>query len=447
MIEPIRDPAVIEGYLRDASNVRGEAELLFRPRSAEEVAEVLRWCQARGEPVTITARRTSTTGAPVPVGGALLSTEAFATIHALHDVDGGVLLGEYQAFVEAQGRFFPPDPTSRNECSVGGAIACNASGSRTFKYGPMRPWIESVEAVLADGTIVHADRSTPLPWAVPAWEEPHVKTAAGLYPAKNLLDLLIGSEGILGLVTRARTRLTALPAHVLTLLAFLPTRESLLTFLPVARALGPRAIESFDRHALDLIRGRVPDVPAADCALMLEIEHDGEPPLEPWFDALVAAGALVDDTVVATDDAGRARLHAVRHALPATVNEIIARNGVQKVGTDFAVPDGALAEMLDAYDQPDMATVCFGHIGNSHLHLNFLPKDAAELAEARRRYFALAQKAVALGGTVSAEHGIGRLKKAHLALMVPAPVLAGWRALKRAADPAGILGRGVLFDG
>jgi FAD/FMN-containing dehydrogenase len=93
-----------------------------------------------------------------------------------------------------------------------------------------------------------------------------------------------------------------------------------------------------------------------------------------------------------------------------------------------------------------MATVCFGHIGDSHLHLNFLPRDAAELAEARRRYLELAKKAVSLGGTVSAEHGIGRLKKAHLAWMVPPDVLDGWRRLKRAADPAGVLGRGVLFD-
>lgn len=445
MIDPITDPGVLEGYLRDASNLAGHAELLFRPRSASEVSDVLAWCQARGMPVTVTARRTSTTGAPVPMGGALLSTELLATIHALDEVDGGVLLGEYQAHVEAAGRFFPPDPTSRHECSVGGAIACNASGARTFKYGPTRPWIESVEAVLADGSVVHADRTTPLPWDVPQWSEPLVKSAAGLFPAKNLLDLLIGSEGVLGVVTRARTRLTALPGAVLTMLCFLPTRESLLAFLPVARGLGPRCIESFDRRALELIRGRVPDVPAADCALLIEAEHEGEPPLELWFDALVSAGALVDETLVVTDDAGRARLHAVRHALPASVNEIIVRNGVQKVGTDFAVPHDRLGEMLALYDEVPMRSVCFGHIGDSHLHLNLLPQNAEELSRARALYFDLARAAVGMGGTVSGEHGIGRLKKAHLALMVPPEVIEGWRALKAKVDPANVLGRGVLF--
>ncbi|MFZ5476039.1 MAG: FAD-binding oxidoreductase [Myxococcota bacterium] len=446
-MKPITDPAVLDGYLTDASNTRGAAEMLFRPRSTEEVAEVVAWCQARAIPLTVTARRTSTTGAPVPQGGALLSTELLAGVHALDDVDGGVLLGAYQAEVERRGRFFPPDPTSRHECSVGGAVACNASGARTFKYGPTRPWVEAAEIVLPTGEARWVDRATPVPWPVPRWEEPAVKTAAGLFPADNLLDLFIGSEGTLGVATRVRTRLTVLPPHVLAFLAYFPTRAAMLGFLGRARAMGPRCIEYFDRHSLDLIRGRVPDVPAADSALFLEVEHDAEdPPLDAWFEALVEHDALVDDTIVATDDAGRAKLHVVRHALPAGVNEIIARNGVSKVGTDFAVPAAALPTMLEAYDATGMRTVCFGHIGDSHLHLNFLPKDAAELAEARARYAELARMAVSLGGTVSAEHGIGRLKKAHLALMVPPEVIEGWRALKRAADPNWILGRGVMFD-
>lgn len=446
MLPPLTDPAVLDAYLVDASNTRGHAEALYRPRSAEEVAEVVAACQAAGTPLTVTARRTSTTGAPVPMGGALLSTELLARIHAPDDAEGGVILGVYQDEVERLGRFFPPDPTSRHECSLGGAIACNASGARTFKYGPTRPWIEAAEVVLPDGRIVQADRSTPSPWPVPRWAEPKVKTAAGIYPADNLLDLVIGSEGTLGIVTRARTRLLPLPAHVLSILAFFPTRASMLGFLTQARGMGPRCIEYFDRRSLDLIRGRVPAVPAADSALFLEIEHDGEPPLDTWFEALVAHDALVDDTVVTTDDAGRAKLHAVRHALPATVNEIVSRNGVQKVGTDFAVPDAALAEMLALYDDCGMPAVCFGHIGDNHLHLNFLPADKEQHAEAKRRYLEMARRAVELGGTVSAEHGIGRLKKAHLALMAPPALLAGWRALKHAADPNWILGRGVLFD-
>ena len=446
MIAPVTDPGIIEGYLRDASNLPGHAEMLFRPRDTAEVAEILSWCQSRALPVTVTARRTSTTGAPVPQGGALLSTELIDRIHALDDVDGGVILGHYQSAVESAGRLFPPDPTSRHDCSVGGAVACNASGARTFKYGPTRRWVEGVEIVLPTGEVCWARRDTPLPWAVPGWAEPRVKTAAGLFPATNLLDLVIGSEGLLGVVTRVRTRLVEQPAGVLTFLTFFGTRESMLSFLVAARAAGPRCIEYFDRHALALIAGRVPDVPAADSALMVEVEHDGEAPVEAWYERLLEHRALVDDTLVVTDDAGLARLHTVRHALPAAVNEIIVRNGVQKVGTDFAVPHDRLPEMLALYDGAPMRSVCFGHIGDSHLHLNLLPRDQVELAEARACYTRLAEAAVAMGGTVSGEHGIGRLKKAHLLMMVPPAVIEGWRALKRQVDPAWTCGRGVMFD-
>lgn len=465
-MELVTDPRVIEGYLVDASNTRGHAEALARPRTAEEVAEVVAQAQARGVPLTVTAQRTSTTGAPVPRGGWLLSTERLDRVLDLDEAEGGVILGQLQDRVEAAGRLFPPDPTSRHECSLGAAIACNASGARSFRYGPTRPWVEAVQWVLPSGEIVEADRSTPVPagWPVPAWQEPGVKTAAGFFPADNLLDLLIGSEGTLGVLTRARLRLTALPTGVLALVAFWAERAPMLAFVEAARAeadrarspraepgpLDPQAMEYFDPKALQFMRERVPEVPAeARHALFLEIPHSGEPPLEAWWEALEAHEALVDDVIVAEDDRGRRKLHAVRHAVPAGINERVVANGMPKVGTDFAVPDAALAPMLDAYEavaaETGIETVNFGHIGDNHLHLNLLPTSPAELALAKQIYRRLAHRAVALGGTVSAEHGIGKLKRELLADMVGPEVLAGFRALKTAVDPGWILGRGTLL--
>lgn len=454
------DPAILDAYLSDASNMHGHAEMLFRPRHTEEVAEIIAWCQQQGLPLTVTARRSSTTGAPVPLGGALLSTELLNTVHAPDRVESGVILGEYQDQIEAQGLFFPPDPTSRYECSLGGAIACNASGARTYHYGPTRPWIEAITLVTPTGQILNVDRHTPSPWPIPPWTEPAVKTAAGYYPADNLLDLIIGAEGTLGVVTEARLKLIPLPAAVFTFFAYFPDEHSLLSFLNAARALGgrypdggpavseaPRCIEYFDQRSLALIQDRLPEVPKAHAALMIEVEHQGDAPMEFWFELLSTHGALIDETLVADDLAGRQKLQKLRHALPASVNEIISRNGVQKVGTDFSVPDAALPAMLAAYDQVQMRAVCFGHIGNNHLHLNLLPKDQAELALARQIYMDLARQAVALGGSVSAEHGIGKLKKAHLALMTPEPLRAAWRQMRAAADPAGIFGRGTLVEG
>jgi D-lactate dehydrogenase (cytochrome) len=459
----ITDPDVIEGYLTDASNTRGHAEALVRPRSTAEVAAILRHCQSRAIPVTVTAQRTATTGAPVPQGGWLLSTELLTAVHALDDVETGLLLGPHQDQIEAAGRFFPPDPTSRYDCSIGAAISCNASGARSFRYGATRPWIEAVTAVLPTGEVIEADRSTPIPadWTVPRWSEPAVKTAAGYVPADNLLDLLIGQEGTLAVLTRARLRLIEAPPAVLSIFAFFPHDSAVVDFVNLARSqavrarhtpdapgvLQPRALEYFDHRALDLARSRAPDIPeGARAAVLIEIEHNGEPPYDPWLDALDATGALVDDSIVAEDDTGLKRLHAIRHAIPASVNEQVVRNGMPKVGTDFAVPDAALADILAAYDAEDLPRVCFGHIGDNHLHLNFLPRTPDQLAIARERYKALARTAVSMGGTVSAEHGIGKIKRELLAEMVGPDVLSGFRALKRAADPAWILGRGTLLE-
>jgi D-lactate dehydrogenase (cytochrome) len=456
------DQDVIAGYLTDASNTTGHAECLAIPRTADEVAAVVRHCQANSIPLTVTAQRTSTTGGPVPHGGWLLSMEALSTVHASDDVDGGVILGEHQDELERTGKLFPPDPTSRHECTVGAAIACNASGARSFRYGPTRPWIEAVQVVLPTGDVIWADRSTPIPsdWPTVQWDEPDVKTAAGFFPASNLLDLMIGQEGALGIITRARLRLVDAPADVLGLIVFFPDLDSCLSFVDRARVgaarrgqaatpgqLDPRAIEYFDHNALVLARERVPDIPqAAHAALFIEIEHDGEPPLDDWWMALLEAGALADDTIVADDPSGRKRLHAVRHAIPAGVNEMVVANGMPKVGTDFAVPDDALSEMMAAYADVEMPSVCFGHIGDNHLHLNFLPRTEDELVVARAEYRRLALQAVSLGGTVSAEHGIGKIKRGLLAEMVGKETLDDFVRLKRHIDPAWILGRGTMID-
>jgi len=458
----IWDPTIIEGYLSDASNICGHAEALVRPKNAKEVSEVVSHCQQQAIPLTVTARRTSTTGGPVPQGGWLLSTERMDNIVSNTEVESGVLLGAYQSHVESCGMLFPPDPTSRHESTVGAAIACNASGARSFCYGPTRPWIEAVEVVFPTGEVQIVDRDTPIPieWPRIGWVAPDVKTAAGYFPSTNLLDLLIGQEGTLGVITKAWTRLVSQPPGVLLLIAFFPDVASAMSFVAVARngarrettpqsvgALNPRAIEYFDHNSLRMVRQRVADVPKqAQSALFLEIEYQDEPPIEAWWDALVDANALVDHTIVADDDRGRRRLHEVRHAIPAGINEQVVRNQMPKLGTDFSVPDDSLTAMMESYASVTLPHVLFGHIGDNHLHLNFLPRDASELEKAKDWYRELAMKAVELGGTVSAEHGIGRIKRELLADMVGPDVIASFQSLKRTVDPAWILGRGVMFE-
>jgi D-lactate dehydrogenase (cytochrome) len=457
--EVVTDPEVLAGYLTDASNLRGHADGLLRPRTAQDVSEMVGWCQAHAIPLTVTARRTSTTGAPVPCGGWLLSMEHLDTVESIgHDAaraQGGVLLGALQDAIEATGRYFPPDPTSRHECTLGAAIACNASGARSYRYGPIRPWVTSLQVVLPTGELREVTREDPVPagWPVPMWTPPPVKSAAGYAPADNLLDLFIGQEGTLGVITAATIRLTDLPEAVFGVLAFFPSVATGLAWVGRARqrepGVEPRCIEWYDAASLDLARAREPGVPAsAQAAVWCEQETSAatlDADLTAWWALLEDSDALVDDTVFADDPTGHARLAAIRHAVPAGVNEQVVANGMRKIGTDCAVPDEALAELMQAYADAPVRSVLFGHIGDNHLHLNMLPETPEQAQVAHDYYRNLCRLAVARGGTVSAEHGIGKLKRAHLADMLGPEILASFRALKAALDPGWILGRGTLL--
>jgi len=460
-MELITDANIISGYLSDASNTHGHAEALLRPKTTQEVSEILQLAQKYSIPITVTAQRTSTTGGPVPEGGWLLSMERMNRILSPTEVEGGVILGEYQRQIEQAGWLFPPDPTSRNECSIGAAIACNASGARSFRYGGTRPWIEALEVVLPTGEILRVDRDTPIPsnWPQIEWTEPAVKTAAGYVPASNLLDLMIGQEGTLGIITKAWTRIIPVPKEVMGMIVYFSDLESCLSCVEALRvgaerpgqkaeegALNPRAIEFFDNRSIALMRARVEVPDAACCGLFVEVEYEGELDLDSWFDCLETYNALCDDIIAAENDTEREKLYQVRHAIPAGVNEQIIANKMPKVGTDFSVPDTGLREMMTAYANVPMPAVLFGHIGDNHLHLNLLPRNAEELEEARALYTVLAQKAVQLGGSVSAEHGIGKIKRALLAYMVGEEVLSSFRQLKQTLDPNWVLGRGILFE-
>lgn len=461
-MDHITDREIIQSYLKDASNIDGFADVLVRPKNTEEVAEILSHCQKEGIPITVTAQRTSTTGGPIPQGGWLLSTENLETIFSETHVQGGVILGEYQRYTESKGLLFPPDPTSRNECSIGAAIACNASGARCFRYGAIRPWVEWVKCVLPNGTIIEADRTCPIPkdWVRPSWVEPEVKTAAGYFPADNLLDLMIGQEGTLGIITEAKLKLIPQPTEVMGMIIFFTNISDCLSCVnalregaqrpnhgPISGSLNPRAIEFFDKNSIEMIHKQVSGIPSvATCGLFVEIEHEGEPDLEQWFEVLEQHTPLCDDIIAAEDEESRNRLYSVRHAIPAGVNERLIANGMPKIGTDFSVPDHALEAMMSLYQAVPLPHVLFGHIGDNHLHLNLLPRSQAELIDAKRIYRELALQAVSYGGTVSAEHGIGRLKCGLLADMVGGVVMSRFRSLKKSVDPNWVLGRGILFD-
>lgn len=484
----------MQSYLVDASNLAGgrAARVVF-PEDAVEVADVLAKASREGTPVTVSGAGTGIVGGRVPFGGIVLATDR---LHHIKEIvsngngggataQAGVVLADFRRAVEARGLFYPPDPTEWS-CYLGGTVATNASGARTFKYGPTRKYIRRLQIALATGDLIeltrgeiHADRngrlSIPLGTnrslevQLPTYRMPQTrKHVAGYYvaPEMDALDLFIGSEGTLGVVTEIETSLLAKPAGLLSGIVFFIEEEHLLAFVHEARSrsletreagrisgIDARALEYFDAEALNFLREKYPDIPAsAKGAIFFEQEtcaQTEEQLMSAWLALLEVHDALADDSWFAIEERDQARLREFRHQLPVLVNEWLTRHAQRKVSTDMSVPDEAFAAMLRFYQETLRASrlqfVIFGHIGDNHVHVNILPRDEEQAAKAREIYAQFIRRAIQFGGTISAEHGVGKIKRDYLRSLYGDAHVREMAALKRAFDPACILGRGNIF--
>lgn len=508
-------------YLRDESRKSGEAAVIAFPRTTAEVAAALRHAATHGLTVTVAGARTGVAAGAVPAGGMLLSLDRMnrflglrrtASGEFLVRADAGVLLADLQkavreqrfadsanwdaasrdtlAAMKGQRLFFPPDPTETS-ASLGGVVAANASGAHTFLYGPARPYVQWLQVVLPDGGVLEVERDRHhadaggafvLEWAdgsrhpgkVPLYDRPQTKNAAGYFSGAGmeLIDLFIGSEGTLGVITQVELRLLPAPEASCAVVTFWPQDAQAILFTRQLRErkqeLGVEAIEYVDPRALNLLRRRrrelgassgVPECLPADAASVIYLDI-GVPtarlvPALQAVDALVrACGGDPERAWSAVEKDERERLRLFRHALPETVNAAIAEirkthPGVTKLGTDMAVPDSCLDEVLQLYrshlEAQGLDYVAFGHIGDNHLHVNILPRTPAEYQAGRELYLLFAREVVRMGGSPAAEHGIGKLKTAFLEILVGPDGLAQMRAVKRVFDPDVRLGPGTLF--
>jgi FAD/FMN-containing dehydrogenase len=442
--------------LEDASNLKGHAERVFVPSDDGGVSEVLRHASASGTPVTIAGAGTGVTGGRVPFGGWVLSLEKFTRleVHRGYAICGaGVLLRDLHAAAQASGQFYPPDPTETG-AAIGGNIASNASGSRSYKYGSTRQWIDGLRVVLADGSIREFARGDAIDFDPGTIPLPAVtKNTAGylLRPGMDWIDLFCGSEGTLGVVTEARVRLLAAPEALLAGVVFFPSDAAALDAVETWPR-GLRMLEYMDDHSLRLLRARYPEIPAEAAAALLieqELESEDDPDVDAWIDRIEASGALAEASWFASSPADRERFRRFRHALPEIVNDTVRRSGALKMNTDYAVPLARNREMLARYREcldrefPGRY-VLFGHIGDAHVHVNLF-SDPADPGRATAALRSLARQAVELGGTVSAEHGLGKRKADLLQLQYAPEHLEAMCAVKRRLDPGNILGRGTLF--
>jgi D-lactate dehydrogenase (cytochrome) len=282
----------------------------------------------------------------------------------------------------------------------------------------------------------------------------------------DAVDLFIGSEGTLGVVTEVETELLPKPEGVLSGIVFFETEESLLAFVSEARAtslrtremnraggIDARALEFFDAESLRLLASRYTRVPQ-HCAGAIFFEQETaeqteESLLADWLALLERHHAQLDDSWFATNEHDRKEMSEFRHQLPVLVNEWLAHHNQRKISTDMAVTDAEFAGMLKFYKErlraSELQYVIFGHIGDNHVHVNIMPRDESEAQRAREIYLQFVQRAVGVGGTISAEHGIGKLKRDYLRLLYDEKHLREMAALKRSFDPACILGRGNIF--
>ncbi|HBP16261.1 MAG TPA: FAD-binding oxidoreductase [Planctomycetes bacterium] len=515
-----RQPALLEAddevatYLTDASRYPGgSAPRVYLPTSEGEVA----WVLQHEERVLPVGAQSSLTGGAAPQGDAVLATSRMDHILSVEAgrarVQPGVALVTLQEALRERGAYFPPAPTYEG-AFVGGAVSTNAAGAATWKYGTTREWVEALTVVLANGEVLEVRRGevsagpagfvvetqdgSELRVPLPSYEMPDVpKRSAGYHasPGMDLVDLFVGSEGTLGVVTEIELKTLEPAPELLSVLIPCPSEAVGLQLVARLRAasqatwqggdpcgLDVRSVESMDRRAVELVKEDGSDEAAGlslplDTALLLLVmlemradfdaaealsDYDEDAPDSPVKRLLdlLAELDLLDESELAlpSERARQEQLFAIREAVPTAVNhrvrdaqrEIDGR--IHKVGGDMIVPFDRFAEAMAVYrrefvEERGLDLVVWGHISDGNVHPNVVPTSHHDVEAGHDALLACGRALAAMGGCPLSEHGTGRnpVKQQLLRQLYGEEGLAQMRALKRALDPSGKLARGVVF--
>ncbi|MBI9011547.1 MAG: FAD-binding oxidoreductase [Clostridiales bacterium] len=514
-------------YLMDASLLQGHAEELVFCHTTKEVKVLLDECYMNQKPLTIQGAMTGICGGGVPGGGCILNLSEMNDVKGMSynetsdtfsiKVAPGLLLKDlnnlllsqkintsnwtdedkrtYESFIKAKPKFFPPDPTEVM-ASIGGMVACDASGACSFKYGSTRDYVESIKVViLIEGvsevvtikrghytykeinTLFHCDM--PLPrWRV---HNKYLKDVAGLYYTDDmdLVDLFIGSEGLFGVITEVELKLINTPEIKMGLMLFLDKTDKMIDFINWLRGDNisdiesltekPCAIEYFDKHTFEMLndfrdlKTEISQLPSISDlhqgGLYLEFHLNEEALLDDvmaqLFDSLNTFGINEAEQWLALESSDYDKLKNFRHSVPECVNILVANQKlieptINKIGTDMAVPNEALHDVLTMYQTDSknkkIKTFVFGHIGDNHLHVNIIPKDYNEYSMSLDLVKAWGNQVIKWRGTVTAEHGIGKLKKELLKQMMTHRDIESMKTIKKIIEPSGLINQGTLLD-
>jgi len=497
-------------FYSDESKLTGTTpKKIFFPKSTIEVSYVLTKMFNANEKVTVSGARTGIVGGAVPVSSENVislenlifeiellqdSNNKFWFIHA----GAGTILSDlhkclkrkkvkYSGINEIPQLIYPVDPTEQT-ASIGGNVATNASGARSFYYGATRNWVVGLTVVLPDGRVLklrrgqvfahkntfnlfEIDELSSTTIKIPNISTPKTKNVAGYYLADNMdiIDIFIGGEGTLGIITEVELRLCEKPKYITNICIFFPKCDliSLTQDIKSDKTLCTTAIEYMDNNSLNLLKEnkhegtlKMPNIPVdAEGVLFLEIISNNNTETNYIYDSLEKLIKKYhishDSTWVAIGENEIVQMKRFRHALPERINSIISeiKNDypeITKIATDMSVPEIYLRRTLDLYktilDSEQLEYYIFGHIGDSHLHVNIIPHTIDEMIIAKKIYQNFAIKIVEMNGSVAAEHGIGKLKKNFLKIQYDSSEIEIFKQFKKIFDKKNILNPHVLFD-
>jgi len=430
---------VLATHSTDKWFASAKPEVVVFAENTEQVSKLLRFANERRIPVTPRGSGVGYVGGCVPLeGGIALSLARMNRILELNIADGlavvqpGVITGDLQKAAKELGWFYPPDPASLKECSLGGNIATNAGGPRCLKYGVTRHYVLGLEAVLADGTILKAGGRC------------H-KNKTGF----DLIGLFTGSEGLLGVVTGATLRLIPHPPQRAMLSVGFASFPDAAT--AVQRILGsghlPSAMEITDKFTLQAARNYVGDtVPDGEAHLLVEIDGQADSvPLELAALRTLLEGLKAVSISTAVGDAECEKFWTLRREFSYSLRA----TGLTKLNEDIVVPRGKLVELVsyagELQAESGFPVACFGHAGDGNIHVNIMVADMTDPVQREQAEVALDKlfhKVLALGGAITGEHGIGIAKKRWFAEAIGEGAMQAHERLKAALDPHGILNPG-----
>jgi D-lactate dehydrogenase (cytochrome) len=485
-IELNLDPEIIAGFAADSSNLPGAAEALARPVSELQCAILMRTCFQAGLTMTISGGKSNLTGSATPEGGVLISTVnmvqppvAINSEKATASVPVGMLLEEMRREILSQSKgllTFPVDPTSRAEASIGGSIACNCSGFTPGETGSFRSWLKSMRLLLPDGNLIEAQRGQYISAdgcflinqakvPVPVFKRPEIKNAGGPFSAPDgqmdLIDFVVGSEGIYGLVSGCHLKLAKSPDGYLDIFFSLPGEAEALRFLDslLKHCQGDLshlgAFEYFGvncrkymKHEERFFRGD------DQVGVYVQEPLNGKDELdaaEAWLEILAEAELNVDEEAMILLDSNKLRelFMEARHSMPANALEVVQHRGTFTIMTDTVVPPKQFPAFLDFTHQllseKGFDYLSFGHLGDCHLHFTVLP-EKDQVADCIAAYDAIVARSAELGGVYSGEHGTGKRKRKDFLSCYGQQALDQVKATKLALDPELLLNRGNVFE-